>query len=136
MDETAAAPFSSGRWLLSHNGRFDRSLLPDDVWHRAESVCDSALLASWLLDAPRHIGPRIADLGARDPDARLNVLAGDGDRLIATVWGDTLSVLVTHDGVAVASEPYDDDPGWRDVPDRSLLIATPDGVAVTDIGEA
>lgn len=136
MDETAAAPFTSGRWLLSHNGRLDRNLLPAAAWQSAESVCDSAVLAAWLLEAPQQIGPRVADLGARDPNARLNVLAGDGERLVATVWGDTLSVLISADGVAVASEPYDDDPGWRDIPDRSLIIATPDGVAVTDIGEA
>jgi gamma-glutamyl hercynylcysteine S-oxide hydrolase len=136
MDETSAAPFASGRWLLSHNGRLDRGLLPDAAWRRAESVCDSALLASWLLDAPEELGARVAEIGARDPGARLNVLAGDGERLLATAWGDTLSVLVGHNGVVVASEPYDDDPGWRDIPDRSLLTATPDGVAVTDLGAA
>lgn len=135
-DETAAAPFMSGRWLLSHNGRVDRSLLPVAAWHSAESVCDSAVLASWLLEAPHELGARVCEIGARDPSARLNVLAGDGERLLATAWGDTLSVLVTRDGVVVASEPYDDDPGWRDVPDRSLITATPDGVAVTDLGEA
>ena len=35
------------------------------------------------------------------------------------------------DGVVVASEPYDDDPRWVDVPDRHLLEVTRDGVAVT-----
>ncbi len=78
LDETAAAPFTSGRWLLSHNGRLDRSLLPDAAWRSAESVCDSAVLASWLLEAPDELGARICEVGARDPDARLNVLASDG----------------------------------------------------------
>ncbi len=136
LDETAAAPFASGRWLLSHNGRLERSLLPGAAWRAAESVCDSAVLASWLLEAPEELGARIARIGALDPGARLNVIAGDGERLLATAWGDTLSVLISGDGVVVASEPYDDDPGWRDVPDHSLLCATPDGVAVTDLGEA
>jgi hypothetical protein len=27
LDETAAAPFARGRWLLSHNGVADRSML-------------------------------------------------------------------------------------------------------------
>ena len=31
-------------------------------------------------------------------------------------------------GVVVASEPYDDDPSWVDVPDGSLLVADPTGV--------
>ena len=112
-------------------------LLPDSAWRGAESVCDSAVLASWLLEAPgRAWTNAYASSARRIPAARLNVLAGDGDRILATTWGDTLSVLVGPDGVVVASEPYDDDPGWRDIPDRSLLTATPDGVAVTDLGEA
>src|ERR1700759_3282009 len=42
-EESAAAPFTDGRRLLSHNGRVDRSVLPS--YDEAESVCDSALLA-------------------------------------------------------------------------------------------
>lgn len=134
LDETACAPFSQGGWLLSHNGRVDRDALPDEAWRSAESVCDSALLASWLLSAPGELAARLVDVAARDPVARLNVLASDGNRIVATTWGDTLSVLANRDGVAVASEPYDDDPGWRDIPDHSLLTATPDGVSVTELG--
>ncbi|HEX4015352.1 MAG TPA: ergothioneine biosynthesis protein EgtC [Frankiaceae bacterium] len=136
QDESAAAPFASGPWLLSHNGRIDRSVLPDTAWRAAESVCDSAVLAAYLLEAPEELGARVAEVGRRDPAARLNILAGDGNRLLATAWGDTLSVLVSRDGVVVASEPYDDDPGWREIPDHSLITATPDGVAVTDLGAA
>jgi glutamine amidotransferase len=136
MDETAAAPFQREGWLLSHNGRLDRSVLPASAWVGAESVCDSAIFASWLLEAPDELGARVVEAGGRDPAARLNVLASDGSRLIATTWGDTLSVLVTADGTAIASEPYDDHPGWRDIPDRSLVVATPDGVSVTDLGAA
>jgi glutamine amidotransferase len=33
----------------------------------------------------------------------------------------------------VASEPYDDEPGWTAVPDRSLLVASPDGVDTTPL---
>jgi glutamine amidotransferase len=133
-DETAAAPFTRGRWLLSHNGRVDRSVLPDEAWQQAESVCDSAVLAAWLLAAPESLAERVAEVGRRDRAARLNVLAADGDRILATTWGDSLSVLVTPHGVAVASEPYDDDPGWREIPDRSLLTVTSDGVSITDLG--
>jgi glutamine amidotransferase len=133
-DETAAAPFTRGRWLLSHNGRVDRSVLPDQAWQQAESVCDSAVLAAWLLAAPESLAERVTEVGKRDRTARLNVLAADGDRILATTWGDRLSVLVTPRGVAVASEPYDEDEGWRDIPDRSLLTVTSDGVSITDLG--
>jgi glutamine amidotransferase len=30
IEEAATAPFTDGRWLLSHNGRDDRSVLPPD----------------------------------------------------------------------------------------------------------
>ena len=63
----------------------------------------------------------ITEVGASDPDARLNILAANGSRLLATTWGDTLSVLRCADGVVLASEPYDDDPAWEDVPDRHLV---------------
>jgi len=81
LDETAAAPFSHGGWLLSHNGRVDRSKLPGAAWTRAESVCDSAVLASWLLEEPAELAHRVREVGGRDPDARLNILAGDGNPL-------------------------------------------------------
>lgn len=137
-DETAAAPFLAGGWLVSHNGRVDRSVLP--LSRAAESVCDSALLAAYVveqgLDDAQDLARTVAQVGAADPAARLNLLAADGHRVLATAWGDTLSVLETKDGVAVASEPYDDDPRWVDVPDRSLVEVTSAGVAVRPIRPA
>jgi len=131
-DETAAAPFQSGRWLLSHNGVVDRAVLGPHP--AAESVCDSALLAAHLFaSGPERAGEFVADLGKRDPGARLNVLLTDGQRIIATRWGDTLSVLRADDGVVVASEPYDDDPRWADVPEYHLVEVAADTVAITEL---
>ena len=132
-DESACAPFTRGRYLLSHNGVVDRSVLPASAWPLAESVCDSAVLAAHLLAAPGELGARVAAVGAADPRARLNVLLTDGERVLATAWGDTLSVLRTPAGVALASEPFDDDPRWCDVPDRTLVTATPTGVELTPL---
>lgn len=131
-DETASAPFTDGSWLLSHNGRVDPCAVPAPL--RAESWCDSALLAAHVFAAgPDQLGDSVRTVAAADPDARLNLLLGDGSRLLATTWGDTLSVLVTDAGVALASEPWDDDPRWSDVPDRHLVEATPAGVALTPL---
>lgn len=131
-DETAAAPFQSGRWLLSHNGSVDRALLGPHP--AAESVCDSAQLAAHLFESgPERAGEFVAALGHRDPAARLNLLLTDGQRILATRWNDTLSVLRTDDSVVVASEPYDDDPRWADVPDHHLVSATADAVTITDL---
>lgn len=132
LDETATAPFRSGRWLLSHNGVVDRAVLGPHP--AAESVCDSAQLAAHLFDfGPERAAEFVTDVGTRDPGARLNLLLTDGRQLIATRWNDTLSVLCRDDGVAVASEPYDDDPRWADVPDYHLVQVSGGTVTVTEL---
>jgi gamma-glutamyl hercynylcysteine S-oxide hydrolase len=130
IEASATAPFTDGQWLLSHNGIVDRTVLPRTS--SAESVCDSAILAAVIfergLDA---LGDTIAEVGMADPLARLNILAANGSRLLATTWGDTLFVLRRDDGVVLASEPYDDAPDWEDVPDRHLVEVTAEGVTLT-----
>jgi glutamine amidotransferase len=128
-DETAAAPFQSGRWLLSHNGIADRTVLGPHP--AAESACDSALLAAHLFAfGPERVGEFVTELARRDPGARLNLLLTDGRRVLATRWHDTLSILRTDDGVVVASEPYDDDPRWADVAEHHLVEVTADAVTI------
>ncbi|MGK2855431.1 MAG: ergothioneine biosynthesis protein EgtC [Microbacteriaceae bacterium] len=120
IESSASAPFTDGSWLLSHNGVVDRAVLPSAP--AAESSVDSAVLAAHIfgrgLDA---LGDTVARVGADDPGARLNILAANGSRLLATTWGDTLFSLQRADGIVLASEPYDDDPSWRDIPDRHLV---------------
>ncbi len=129
-DESAAAPFASGRWLVSHNGRVERSALPS--YAEAESVCDAAVLAAHVVaQGVDRLGETVVDVARRDPTARLSLLLLDGTRVLATTWGDGLSYRLDDAGLAVASEPFDDDPGWVDVPDHHHLEATRDGVVVT-----
>ena len=132
IEASASAPFSDGSWLLSHNGVVDRAVLPPS--RDAESTNDSALLAALIFDRGlADLGPTVAEVGSADPNARLNILAGNGSRVLATTWGDTLSVLRRHDGVVVASEPYDDDPGWSEVPERHLVDVTGSGIEFTPL---
>jgi len=132
IETSATAPFTDGQWLLSHNGIVDRAVLTPTS--SAESVCDSAILAATIfargLDA---LGDTIAEIGMADPNARLNVLAANGSRLVATTWGDTLSILRRDDGVVLASEPYDNDSDWEDVPDRHLVEVTANGVTLNPL---
>ncbi len=130
IEPSASAPFSDGNWLLSHNGVVDRAVLP--AAHTAESTVDSAVLAAHIFDRGMDaLAATIVELGARDPGARLNILAGNGSRLLATTWGDTLFALQRPDGVVLASEPYDDDPTWRDIPDRHLIEVSTAGLSLT-----
>ncbi|OBA98365.1 ergothioneine biosynthesis protein EgtC [Mycobacteriaceae bacterium 1482268.1] len=123
IEASASAPFTDGRWLLSHNGLVDRAVLPASA--AAESTNDSALLAALIfergLDA---LADTIAEVAAGDPNARLNILAGNGSELRATTWGDTLFALRRVDGVVLASEPFDDDEAWEEIPDRHLVTVT------------
>ncbi|MGC5016611.1 ergothioneine biosynthesis protein EgtC [Streptosporangium sp. DT93] len=139
VEESATPPFADGPWLVSHNGRVSREVvgeLADD----AESTCDSAWLAAAVFARRRAgdpLGEALTEIvtraGVKDPGARLNLLACDGVSIAATAWGDTLFVHLgdhARDGVLVASEPLDGRPGWRAVPDRTLVLASPDGVRV------
>ena len=121
IEPSASAPFTDGQWLLSHNGLVDRTVLPFSP--TAESTVDSALLAALILERGLDaLGDTIVEVAAADPNARLNILAANGTQLRATTWGDTLSVLRRDDGVVLASEPYDDNPEWQEIPDRHLVV--------------
>jgi glutamine amidotransferase len=123
IEPSASAPFTDGRWLLSHNGVVDRAVLPTSP--AAESTVDSAMLAALIFERGLdRLGDTIVEVGTADPNARLNILAANGSRLLGTTWGDTLSVLRVPDGIVLASEPYDDDPDWQELPDRHLVEVT------------
>ena len=132
IEASASAPFSDGRWLLSHNGLVDRAVLPASS--AAESTNDSALLAALIfgrgLDA---LGDTITEVAASDPNARLNILAGNGSELRATTWGDTLFTLRRDDGVVLASEPFDDDKDWQEIPDRHLVTVADSRLELTPL---
>ncbi len=135
LEASATAPFTDGQWLLSHNGIVDRAVLPLSA--NAESVCDSAVLAAAIFDRGLDaLGDTIIEVGSADPLARLNIMAANGSRLLATAWGDTLSILRRADGVVLASEPYDDDPDWEDIPDRHLVEVAGDQIVLTALNRS
>ncbi|OMC04748.1 ergothioneine biosynthesis protein EgtC [Mycobacterium sp. NS-7484] len=132
IEPSASAPFTDGEWLLSHNGIVDRAVLPPRSV--AESTVDSAVLAALIFERGLDVlGETVAEVGALDPNARLNILAANGSRMVATTWGDTLSMLRLPDGVVLASEPYDDDPNWSDIPDRNLVTVAGSDVELTPL---
>ncbi|WP_328666520.1 ergothioneine biosynthesis protein EgtC [Streptomyces sp. NBC_00322] len=150
--EAAAAPFTAGPWLFSHNGAvkgWPGSLAPLALTLPAaellslEARCDSALVWALVLHRLRdgdELGQALADtvreVGEAAPGSRLNLLLTDGETVAATAWGDTLWYLAEPGRrTVVASEPYDDDPHWREVPDRTLLAATRTDVLLTPLKE-
>lgn len=150
--EAAAAPFKAGPLLFSHNGAVLgwpgslaplASALPASVLLSLDARSDSALLWAMIRhradegDAlPQAVADTVLDVARTAPGSRLNLLVTDGTTVVATAWGDSLWYL-HRPGLraVVASEPYDDDPAWREVPDRTLLVATVDEVLPTPLKE-
>jgi glutamine amidotransferase len=135
--ETAAAPFADGPWLFSHNGvvrDWPRSVvplarrLPTRDLLTLDAPTDSALL--WALvrhrlragDPPAEaVADTVRDVLVAAPGSRLNLLLTDGSRAVASAAGHALSVREHGDAVLIASEPLDDEPGWRPVDDGQLV---------------
>jgi glutamine amidotransferase len=151
-DESATAPYAAGPWLFSHNGALRgwpgsvaqaADTLPAAELLALEARCDSALawaLALHRLRAGASPDEALADttgrLAALTPESRLNFLLTDGRSIAATAWGDTLWYLAERDrSLVVASEPYDDDPRWTEVPDRHLLTGDPADVLLIPLKE-
>lgn len=132
IDTTAAAPFTDGHRLLSHNGKVSRAVLPPS--RAAESACDSALLAAHVFETgPDRFVEMLQSLAAADPDARLTMLLTDGARIRGVTWGNDLCYHIEPDGIAVASEPWDDSPDWIHVSDRHLIDVTAEGITITEL---
>ena len=141
---SATPPFADGAWLFAHNGfvagfrhgigaRLRRSLS-----ERREAgiggTTDSELVFALVLDRlDQGASPGAALAGAVDDvrlaggqgDSRLNLVISDGTKVAATASGDSLFVHSGADSVTVASEPYDEGPGWQRVPDSTLVEAVP-----------
>jgi glutamine amidotransferase len=148
--ETAAAPFGDGPWLFSHNGVVTgwpgsmakvAAALPVTDLLTLDAPTDSALLWALVRDRLRDgaapadaVRDTVAEVERAAPGSRLNLLLIDGESLVATAVGHALSVRRHPTSVLVSSEPLDDDPAWRPVPDRTLLTATATALTLTPLG--
>jgi len=150
--EAAAAPYAAGPWLFSHNGAvkgWPGSLAPLVAGLPAVDVLslearnDSALVWALVLarlrggdDEGQALADTVLEVAEAAPGSRLNLLLTNGESITATAWGDTLWYLSQPGrSTVVASEPYDDDPHWQEVPDRTLLAASRTDVLLTPLKE-
>ncbi len=112
--------------LLTLDAPSDSALLWALVRHRLRAGDDPAAV---LVDVVRSVD------GAA-PGSRLNLLLTDGAAIWATTWTHALSVRRGQEAVTVASEPADTSAGWVAVPDRSLVVATPQHCAIRPLDAA
>ncbi|GAA1290161.1 ergothioneine biosynthesis protein EgtC [Saccharothrix xinjiangensis] len=148
--DTACAPFTDGRWLFSHNGRVAgwpgsvvdvAGTLPTEALLTMDAPTDSALL--WALVRSRlaagaapaaALADVVSEVAAAAPGSRLNLLLTDGTVLAGTTWTHSLWVRAGGGAVTLASEPLDDDPGWRELPDGHVVTADVSGVDIKGMG--
>lgn len=141
ITESACAPFREGQWLFSHNGvvtGWPQSLsglaggLDTTDLMTLDAPTDSAVL--WALlrrrllegdDLVESVENLTNAVARAAPESLVNLLAMDGETIVASTFGHSLSVLREADGVVVSSEPFGEpNKDWQVVPDRHLVIAT------------
>jgi len=108
-----------------------------------QARCDTALLWAMVLgrlragDRPASaLAGTIARIRTAGGIGRFNLLLTDGEMIAATAAGDSLCYSRRGKHVIVASEPFDDGPDWRQVPDGSVIEATTARVAVRPLTES
>jgi len=132
-----------------------RARLSDEVrpWIRGDA--DSEVLFGLLLDrlrggqdlsaATAGLVLELADLDLPDDDPRpadarggkFNLVVTDGVELVATRWGNSLFLRRDHPApgsVIIASEPFDDEPDWQEVADRTLVRVVDGAVRLETLG--
>ncbi|WP_017571756.1 ergothioneine biosynthesis protein EgtC [Nocardiopsis halotolerans] len=148
-EESGAQPFRADRLLFSHNGAVedDEALTEALAWPPppraldARAALDSAPLFAHtvrLWRESRDLAHTLASVvrhARKHSGGRYNLLASDGTAIAATAAGDTLYTLrEPGGGVFLASEPFDDAPGWREVPEDSVAVATGEHTEIHPIG--
>ncbi|MFE1166930.1 ergothioneine biosynthesis protein EgtC [Nocardiopsis sp. NPDC058789] len=146
-EESGAQPFRADRLLFSHNGaaRDDQALLdglaapsPPGALD-ARAPVDSAPLFAQTLRAwrtSRDLAGALVSAVHRARElsqGRYNLLASDGEVIVGTTAGDTLYTL-RREGAWLASEPFDDGRGWRQVPENSVVVATRERTDIHPLG--
>jgi glutamine amidotransferase len=143
-EESSTPPFVSGPWLFAHNGKVEgfrdgvasrlRRTLTEQRDAGVYGTSDSEVLFALALDrldagmaAPDALAEVVKAVDGED-GGTLTMLLTDGSSLTATAVGNSLSVLEGEHFVVLASEPFDDDPSWKPVPNRSVLSAAPGAV--------
>ncbi len=155
VEESSTAPFAHSSWLFSHNGMFKgfdgpagvdlRRMVSEVRMASVRGTSDSQVLFALLLDRLQDgMGPAQALAWCVDKCLELsrgafNFLLMNGESVYGTACGDSLFVLEDGrripGGVVVASEPFDDDPGWKRVPDSSAVEAVGGEVALRPLRE-
>jgi len=138
------APFVAGPYAWSLNGVVDgwhdgigdelRAQVTPERAAGIEGVTDGDALFALALDAVEH-GASLEDAVAgvittveSRTTGRLNILLGDGHRVVASARGNSLFARGTDGSCLLASEPLDTDGPWEQVADGTVVIGDATGL--------
>lgn len=149
VEDSGTAPFTADHYLFSHNGWVESwhdgvgRRLRHGLSERREAGVggrsDSEVVFAMVLDrldAGAGAGAALAEVAcelAGGYGGRFNLLLSDGTTIAATRMGNSLFAREHPGGGAVASEPYDGDPAWREVPDRSIAVLTRSSLTIAPL---
>jgi glutamine amidotransferase len=150
-EESGTPPFTWGPWLFAHNGAIDgfregpgarlRRGLSDRRLAAIEGAADSEILFALTLDrldagaGPEAALASVVETVTALSTGRLTMMLTDGRRLTAVVCGEALYRAGDDDGtggLTVASEPSDPRPGWRRLPEGTVIAASEGGTRVRE----
>ncbi|MGQ0680347.1 MAG: ergothioneine biosynthesis protein EgtC [Actinomycetota bacterium] len=154
VEESSTAPFTARGLLFAHNGMFKkfdgppgaqlRRMVSDARFGAIRGTSDSEFLFALILDGledEMEVGDAMSTVIARCLElssGTFNFLVHDGRRITATRCGESLYLLEGSQrrpgALVVASEPFDDDPAWREVPDGSVVRAAEGEATVWPMG--
>ncbi|HEY6318913.1 MAG TPA: class II glutamine amidotransferase [Acidimicrobiia bacterium] len=147
VDVTGNAPFVSGRYAWSLNGVVNgwHDGIGDELRARVtperrvwiEGVTDGEALFALALDAVEQ-GASLEDAVAgvittveSRTTGRLNIVLGDGHRVVASARGNSLFARGADGSCLLASEPLDADGPWEQVADGTVVIGDVTGLIGT-----
>ena len=156
VDEASTPPFARDGWLFAHNGKLEGfdGVAGVRLWRklsdrRASGIrgtSDSEVIFAAILDrmdegmnVVRALRRVIADCRELSGGS-FNLVLHVGSKITATSCGDSLFYLEngrsTPGAVVLASEPFDDDPGWQQAPELSIVEGYCGGVVIQPLGVA
>jgi len=151
------APFTYGPLAGAHNGNIEGfrgpvgrqmvSSLPDDQWADLGVLNDSktlflAVAAAYHGDLTEAVTAALALTGEildkYDGAATLNLVVADGESVVAARHSvrapfNSLYTASRRDSHLVASEPLDDDPEWKSVPEGHLVTVTANSITTVPL---
>ena len=147
IEVSGNSPFRSDRYLFTHNGYLDgfrtglreklRGTLTEEREAGIEGDADSEVVFAMILDLLDDGASMAEAVGAVTAELRdlttgkFNFMLGDGTSIVATRDGNSLFSLITDQAQIIASEPFDDDERWTELPDRTLTTIARDAPPTT-----